>query len=198
MHVGIRLGLLLVAIAGLFVQPKYLAASEPASKDMLGREGDAILSRATKVSDPPVTTRVSDYFGTSPNAEIAVGGRRLLTAGKGSLWVYDPVHHIVAVSEYGDVNGNSVIYSEKPPANLPARNLSHVLSAHGLRLGMPAVAVAAILGVRPGVVRQTSATGSYLYARKPRMCGTRKCAHDAIVIFEHDRAVAISLDDIGP
>ncbi len=150
----------------------------------------------------PVRTEVSDHFGpvpySSPNwwrFALANGGRKIETACSGSFWVYDPVHHIVAVSEGG---GDAIFYSPKPPFRLPARDLLKVASIRGLRLGISPSRAAQILGVSSGAVKRASADESVLYARKDRICGKYSCAHDATVIFRNDKAVSIALDDIGP
>ena len=167
------------------------------SMEDVGRWGDRACD--TGLNDPPrdafVTTSLNDRFPASLGAD----GRRLPTAGSGSFWVYDPRHHILAVSDHGDVSGASIFFcSARPPIALPVRNLTNIVSTHGLRLGLPMAQALAILGVAKAGLRAIAPGRFIVVARKNRKCGTYDCAHDNAVIFEGGRTIAIALDDIGP
>jgi hypothetical protein len=165
----------------------------PPQNEMLVQWASASLDRIDGPVTDPVTTSVSDRFG-SP----AHGGQFIETAGKGSVWVYDYAHHVAAVSQGGDLTGDAIFFSAPPPTALPARYLSRIVSAHGLRLGISAPRAAKLLGVSSRAVKHLTARESILYARKDRTCGKYLCAHDATVIFYDNQAVAISLYDLGP
>jgi hypothetical protein len=154
---------------------------------------------------PTATTTVYDHFGPTQyfTRSLATGrwlagdGPRLGTAGSGSFWVYDPVHHIAAASEQGDVDGDRIMYSAPPPGTLPRRNLAGIVSVHGLRLGLTTGSVLRILRVPSSAIRRISPHESVIYARAGRKCGRLECSHDHIIVFTDGRASSISLADIG-
>jgi len=167
------------------------------SMEDAGRWGDRACD--TGLNDPPRDAFVKTVLDDRFPASLGVDGRRLPTAGSGSRWVYDPSHHILAVSEHGDVDGASVfLCAASPPISLPVRNLAKVRSSHGLRLGLPMASALRILRVSKASLRSISHGRSIVVARKDRKCGTYDCAHDNTVVFEEGRVIAISLADIGP
>jgi hypothetical protein len=183
-----------------------LARSQDAAADPLLRWASAEIDRVNPRVDA-VATRVFDHLGPVQYGDdplhwwrhaLATNGRKIETAGSGSYWVYDPVHHLAAMSEGGDAMGDSIFESAAPPAALPARDLSGVVSARGLRLGLSSAQAAHDLGVPLAAVKRISPREAVLYARAPRRCGPYACAHDATILFRDDRAVAISLLDVGP
>ncbi|HYZ17242.1 MAG TPA: hypothetical protein VE591_12605 [Candidatus Acidoferrum sp.] len=166
---------------------------------------NALIAQTDPGRIKPNQTRVSDHFGPEPYTSrrwwdhaLAANGRRLLTAGSGSFWVYDRAHGIAASSEGGDAQGDRILYADPPPQALPARDLSRMVSVRGLRLGISSSLAARYLGVPPTAVRRISPHRSILYARTNRRCNPYLCAHDATIFFRDDRAVAISLFDLGP
>jgi hypothetical protein len=195
-----------IALGGLLIALPTVALSSDSVFDLqLARWGNRALVSIEGPNRQPVTTTVDDHFGPTPydrpyvsrNA-IAAGGIRLRTAGSGTLWVYDPVHHIAAASSRGDLTGDALFYTARPPTAFPRRDLSRTVSTRGLRLGMSIARAATILGVSPDSVKRTSPERSVLYVRKPRKCGTYACAADSTLIFENGRAIAISLYAVGP
>jgi|GEM_PF-3597321 len=189
-----------LAIAGCFVALSDVSPADTdgvMSLDAAARWGDRACGTGLNYppSDAFATTLLDDRFPASLGAD----GRRLPTAGSGSLWVYDPAHHILAVADHGDVSGASIFFcAARPPIDLPVRNLAAVVSAHGLRLGLPMERTLSILGVSRSSLRTIAPGRSIVVARKKRKCGSYDCAHDNTVVFEGGRAIAISLDDVGP
>jgi hypothetical protein len=63
----------------------------------------------------PASTTISDHFGSVPDNShwlrdrLALSGAQVATPAKGSLWVYDPLHHIVAASSIGDESGDLIV-----------------------------------------------------------------------------------------
>lgn len=187
-------------------------SSKPSYQRRMASSKQNLLEWANALSEElngPVTDRVrtsiGDHFGPMPYTNIhswrhalAHNGRLIETAGDGSYWVYDPVHHIAASSQSGDLTGDLILYSQRPPARVPTRDLSHIVSSRGLRLGITPALAARALGVPQSAVKRVSARESILYVRKNRMCGPSPCAHDATVIFRNNRAISIALYDLAP
>lgn len=198
-----RLGI--AALLFVAFVPQNALSGAPPQDQRIVDWANAALREADGPIIQPVRTDVSDHFGPVPYSSLnrwrfalANGGPKIETAGSGSFWVFDPVHHIAAVSEGGDARGDAIFYSPKPPFRLPARDLSKVASMRGLRLGISPSRAAEILRVSSGAVKRTSADESVLYARKDRICGKYSCANDATVIFRNDKVVSIALYDVGP
>jgi hypothetical protein len=154
----------------------------------------------------PTKTTVEDHFGNIPYAQwqggtskngLAMHGTYLPTAGSGSTWVYDSVHHIAADSFGGDETGDTILYATPPPSKLAQRDLSGVVSAHGLRLGMTANQAALDLGVAAVAVQRIDNHHSELDVMKNIKCyyeGQHTlCAEQSTVFFLDSRAVYIQL-----
>jgi hypothetical protein len=167
------------------------------SLEEAGRWGDRACD--TGLNYPPRDAFAKTYLDDRFPASLAVDGRRLPTAGSGSWWVYDPAHHILAVSDHGDLSGARIFFcAAPPPIPLPVRNLANVVSAHGLRLGLPVARALAILGVSRSSLRTIAPGRSMVVARKNVKCSPYDCAHDNTIVFEAGRVIAISLEDVGP
>jgi len=163
-----------------------------------------------KVTSSVETTFV-DYFGAVPISQwkgrrdqsgLAANGLDLPTAGAGSTWVYDPVHHIAAVTFGGEQVGNSIMYADPPPSKIPSRDLSGVVSARGLKLGVTPMQAVTDLGVTTAAVQQVDAHYSALSVKKSFECHFEgqftTCGHYADVIFHDGHATYISFADPGP
>lgn len=171
---------------------------------------DALTAWAEKTTPTPwqlgllttVNTTVDDHFGAKSyeawgkRGENGLGypGIELPTAGAGSSWVYDREHGIAAGTTYNDDGGwdDKISYNAPPPSKIPSRNLSNVVSAHGLRLGMTPPQAVAALRVSASAVRKldsrTSALGVLHHCPKPQRCSTY-----GAVIFRDGHAVYIML-----
>jgi len=157
-----------------------------------------------------VQTPVEDHFGRNPyeawkkRGQNGLGypGLALPTAGVGSSWVYDPIHHIAAGTGYNDDGGwdDQISYSASPPSKIPARNLSGVVSARGLRLGVTPRQAATDLDISVSAVRSLDAHYSALSVLKkcplPKRC-TEFSNYFAVVVFRDGRAVYIKMGIIG-
>jgi hypothetical protein len=72
------------------------------------------------------------------------------TAGKGSSWVYDPVHHLASGTFCCEFEADFIaVASSPPPKPVPTRNLSHVHSHFGLFIGMTIREAELALGIDP-------------------------------------------------
>lgn len=114
------------------------------------------------------------------------------TACSGSRWVYDYAHHIAAGFDGGP---EMILYMSKPPVKLPSRDLSHVSTARGVRLGDTPKEVVAALKVPLSYVTQSSDHRQFLDLAKPVLhAGDTHVFYDlATVVFEGGRVVSIWL-----
>jgi hypothetical protein len=186
-------------VAGWLLMLSGVALADPsaAALDAAGVWGDRACD--TGLNFPPRDAFITRPFDDRFRVALAASGRYLPTAGKGSAWVYDPSHHILAESEGGDVSGSSIFFcAARPPIALPVRHLARVVSVHGLSLGQPLARALAILGVPKSSLKVIGPGRSIVVVRKPRKCGAYACAHDNTVVFKGGRVIAIALDDIGP
>jgi len=196
--------LAVVAIAVSVIAVPLCALSQSAA-DAMAAWGMARLD-SNSLTTTPARSNVNDYFGTVsyssaswwPKHALAVGGTHIETAGGGSWWVYDRVHHIAAASEEGDVTGDAILYSGPPPEKLPERDLSHVVSRFGLFLGIPEDRAERILGVSIRAVKQVSPDESILSVRE--YCLNRSVCADHVtdIFFRNGRAMFIRFGDLGP
>jgi hypothetical protein len=137
----------------------------------------------------PVKSTVADHFASAP----AAGAPMLLTAGSGSRWVYDRAHRIAAWSEQGDLTGNEILYVDTPPpGSLPSRDLSHVVTARGLHLGITPAQAARVFGLSPSAVHQSIL---YVSARMSKCPPGPEapCENDAVIKFRGGQAYSIGL-----
>lgn len=159
-----------------------------------------------RLVEHPTKTAIEDHFGSVPYIQwkggpskngLAVHGIDLPTAGSGSIWVYDPVHHIAASSFGGDVSGDKIFYSAPPPSKLPAKDLSRTVSAHGLRLGITPSQAERDLGVSPAALIRIDDHTSQLSVEKTFTCyfegQTGDCWDFADVLFRDGSATYIEL-----
>jgi hypothetical protein len=123
---------------------------------------------------------------------LAAGGVKAETACSGSRWVYDYVHHIAAVEDGGP---EALLYLGDPPERLPARDLSRVVTARGVRLGESPLQVTTALSVSRSDVVRTSTHRQFLYLEKTVYIKgqTHDFADIARIIFSDGRAVSIWL-----
>jgi len=173
---------------------------------------DALLNWTIQVTpkvrsvEHPTKTAIEDHFGSVPYIQwkggptkngLAFHGIDLPTAGSGSIWVYDPVHHIAASSFGGDVSGDNIFYSPPPPSKIPAIDLSKTVSAHGLRLGITPSQAERDLGVSPGALNRIDDRTSQLSVAKIITCHfegqTGDCWESADVLFRDGKATYIEL-----
>lgn len=157
------------------------------------------------IEHPPKTS-IEDHFGSVPYIQwnggpskngLARHGIELPTAGSGSIWVYDPVHHIAATSFGGDVSGDKIFYSAPPPSKIPAVDLSKTVSAHGLHLGVTPSQAERDLGASPGALIRIDDHTSQLSVVKVFTCHfegqTGDCWDFADVLFRDGKATYIEL-----
>lgn len=179
---------------------------------------DALVSWAEHTTPPKwqagllftVPTSVEDHFGRltyeawKKRGQNGLGypGLELPTAGVGSSWVYDPAHHIAAGTGYSDDGGwdDQISNAASPPSKIPARNLSGVVSARGLKLGVTPRQAAAAFAVPVSAIRSIDAHDSGLSVLKkcplPQHC-TQFSNFYAVVIFRDGRATYIQMGVIG-
>ncbi len=157
-----------------------------------------------------VPTSVEDHFGRVPyeawgkRGQNGLGypGLALPTAGVGSSWVYDSAHHIAAGTGYNDDGGwdDQISYTASPPSKIPARDLSGIVSARGLRLGMTPRLAASVFNVAVTAVRSLDAHYSALSVLKkcpvPKNCKAFS-AYFAVVVFRDGRAAYIRMGIYG-
>ena len=139
-------------------------------------------------------TEINDRFvgqGVAPHGQIAE------TPCAGTMWVYDYRHHVAAGSHKGRLGG-TILYFRVPPTRLPDRDLSAVRSVHGLRLGASSSEVTHAFRVPVGAVVQLPNHKRVLYVRKYVKCLKWTCADDAMIVIDHDHAISISLQNLGP
>ena len=154
----------------------------------------------------PTKTAIEDHFGSAPYIQwkagpatngLAAHGVTLPTAGSGSIWVYDPVHHIAATSFGGDITGDKIFYSTAPPATIPAVDLSKTVSAHGLHLGITPSQAERDLGVAPSALIRIDDHISQLSVAKIITCHfegqTGDCWESSDVLFRDGKATYIGL-----
>jgi hypothetical protein len=171
---------------------------------------DALVSWAEKTTPiawqlgslTAVSTAVADHFGSKPysgwtkRGENGLGypGLGLPTAGVGSSWVYDAVHGIAAGTMYNDDGGwdDQISYNAAPPSKLPSRDLSGVVSAHGLKLGMTTAQAVAAFRVSPSAVHKLDARTAAL-ALLNKCPKPQPCSNYGVVIFRDGHAVYIML-----
>ncbi len=193
---------------GLLLDPRVGNSTQTVGGDKAVQWAEARFRDAEGPLRDPSATSVSDHFGPIPYLSrnwwsrfaLARSGRMFETACKGSFWVYDPIHRIAAASEFGDVTGDTLLYSGPPPVAVPVRDLSKIVSSRGLHLGMSVAQAAKSLGVAKGAAKPTSRRDSLLYTRKDHPCeaGRYHCSDDATVVFRGGSVVAISLQFVGP
>lgn len=152
-------------------------------------------------------TKVDDHFGALSYAQwkgprdregLAAHGIDLPTADAGSTWVFDPVHRIAAETAAGDQTGDNIMYAAPPPSAIPARDLSHVISAHGLKLGMSPAQAAHDLDVSMTALQRVDAHYSFVSTNDLTQHNGVPVGHYAIIVFHDGHAVYISLGDAGP
>jgi hypothetical protein len=148
----------------------------------------------------PASTEINDWFA---GEGLVPHGQRADTPCAGTSWVYDYRHHIAAGTDRADRGGaghlgGMILYFRVPPTRLPNRDLSAVRSVHGLRLGATSSEVARAFHVPIRTVIQLSEHRQVLYMGKSVKCLKWTCADIATVVFDHDHAVTISLQNLGP
>jgi hypothetical protein len=155
-------------------------------------------------------TSVEDHFGRVPyelwkkRGQNGLGypGLALPTAGAGSSWVFDSAHHIAAGTGYNDDGGwdDQISYAAAPPSKIAARDLSGVVSAHGLRLGMTPPQATSVFEVSTSAVRSLGAHYSALSVIK-KCPVAKRCseisAYYAVVVFRDGRATYIEMGIYG-
>ncbi|HEY7982503.1 MAG TPA: hypothetical protein VID19_13605 [Candidatus Eremiobacteraceae bacterium] len=132
--------------------------------------------------------RIEDRFPI----RLAAGGVKAETACSGSIWVYDYAHHIAAAQDGGP---EALLYLGDPPEKLPARDLSHVITARGVHLGEVPLQVATALRVPLSDVVRTSAHRQFLYLEKAAHIKgqSHEFADIAMIVFYDGRVVSIWL-----
>jgi hypothetical protein len=154
----------------------------------------------------PTNTTVEDHFGSIPYVNwhggankngLAMRGTYVPTADAGTTWVYDPAHHIAADTFGGDVTGDTILYAVPPPSKIVERDLSGVVSAHGLKLGMTQNQAAVDLDVAATAVQRIDAHHSELSVSKRIKCDYEGqhtlCGEQSTVFFLNGRAAYIQL-----
>ncbi len=192
---------LIALIVGLFCTAGAAAGTIDALLDWANHTTPKVRS-----IEHPTKTAIEDHFGEVPYIQwkggpskngLAVHGIELPTAGSGSIWVYDPVHHIAASSFGGDLSGDNIFYSTPPPSKIPAMDLSRTVSAHGLRLGITPGQAERDLGVSPGALIRIDDHTSQLSVVKVITCHfegqTGDCWESADVLFRDGKATYIEL-----
>ena len=164
--------------------------------------GDPLTEWADKIGNFPVlplhmkptSTTVDDQFGPP----LDLNGQMADTPCSGTLWVYDYGHSIAGGRERSDPTGGMLKYAVRPPVHLPDRNLLVVKSTLGLHLGMSAADAVRLLRVPLGAVVDAPNHLKVLYVEKIVPCGSYRCAHEVVVTFKDDRAIALSIHHAGP
>ncbi len=123
---------------------------------------------------------------------LAIDGPKAETDCSGSEWVYDYVHHIAAGYDGGP---QMILYIGDPPIRLPSRDLSHVATVRGVRLGETPEQVTAALHVPVSDIERTSSHRQFIALQKPvRHPGDSHIYYDfAMIVFNDGRAVSIWL-----
>jgi hypothetical protein len=182
-------------------------AALASSTDALTSWAEHAAPQAVNAVATETPTKVDDHFGTVPYAQwkdsrrnngLAAHGIDLPTAEAGSTWVYDPVHRIAAECTDGQQVGDYIMYASPPPSTIPARDLSHVVSAHGLTLGMSPAQAAHDLGIASTAVLRLDARDSAISTDDIVQHNGMSVGHYATVVFHDGHAVYISLGDAGP
>jgi hypothetical protein len=144
--------------------------------------------RAGRADENSFPMGVEDRFPV----RLAFDGTKAATACSGSRWVYDYVHHIAAGYDGGP---QTILYIGDPPIKLPSRDLSHVATVRGVRLGETPEEVAAALHVSVSDIERSSSTRQFISLQKPvRFPGDTHVYYDlASIVFDNGRAVSIWL-----
>jgi len=148
----------------------------------------------TAIADPrmlkasPFPMNVEDHF----SKRLAPGGTKDQGPCSGSTWVYDYVHHIAAAESGGP---EMILYAGNPPVKVPNRDLSHVVTARGIRLGDTPAKVVKALQFPLSAVTRTSNDRGYLYLSKPVYLSDDvshyKYFDIAMILFRDGRVVSI-------
>jgi hypothetical protein len=196
-----------VASISLWFLVMCASAAIASSLDALVAWAEHAAPQAAYAVSTETPTKVDDHFGAVPYAQwkgprgkdgLAANGMYLPTAGAGSTWVYDPVHQIAASSFMGEETGDHILYAAPPPSTIPTRDLSHTVSAHGLKLGMSPGQAAHDLGVAITALQRVDAHHSCLSTNDITQQDGAPLGHYATIVFRDGKAVYIALGDAGP
>jgi len=123
---------------------------------------------------------IEDHF----TERLAFNGMKADTACSGSRWIYDYAHHIAAGFDGGP---EMILYIGTPPVKLPSRDLSHVSTVRGLRLGdTPKQVVAALKVPLSDITRPTDRRQFLNLAKSVVHAGDTHGYFDFSTIVFHD------------
>jgi hypothetical protein len=114
------------------------------------------------------------------------------SAGKGSVWVYDPVHHLASGTSCCEFESDFIAVASPPPRPVPSRDLSQVRSHLGLFIGMTIREAELALGIDPA--SEPRATKRYYelsFQSGPRFQSGG--GFNGFVLFRDARAIKIEM-----
>jgi hypothetical protein len=142
--------------------------------------------RSLKAS--PFPMNVEDRF----QQRVESGGTNDQTPCSGTRWVYDYAHHIAAGGGGGP---EMLLYAGSPPIKVPSRDLSHVSTVRGVRLGSTPEQVVKALNVPLTDITRTSTHREFIYLSKPVYFAGDHYHHEfidaAMIVFHDGRAISI-------
>lgn len=189
--VRIFVSVAVIAVAAVLSTPTPASSHD----DALALWGGIIIEFAeSEEIGKPISTDIDDHFPP----DSLHGATIAETPCSGTWWVYDARHGIAAGADRGVPYIQDILYDGPPPTRLSSPDLSSIRSEHGLHLGMSVAQAAAVFHLRSPKLETLPGGLTVLSLEHDVACGSYKCAHDKIIIFDAGRAVSISLHDHGP